>query len=1056
MSFQNEDQNSLDESANHELKKKLKISYTRDFLLSISELDACKELPSGFDRSLLSEFEDSSQDRQRNIGGLSMHNFRHTEYGSSPPTRGDISSYSRGNYGRWEARSSGRSDRDSDSQSEWDSDSGKRFSNQSRKSWQDPEHDGLLGSGSFPRPTGHPPELSAPKFQANGMYQLNRSNEPYHPPRPYKAPHSRRETNDSYNDETFGSLEDTSEDRAEEERKRRASFELMRKEQQKAFQEKQKLYPDKNKDNFDITSLLDDDEKRLVNRSNDSVEPTLTLSASSNGSEKSSFLAHTHSATRPLVPPGFTSTVLERNLVAKSTVKTNAAEVEQPELRDFTSNHLFGIHSENKEEKLSTKPADINHLHDGSHVLKEKILLSSGADVDMEVGKGDELRRKSALLETLEASDGGEAIQLNAEVKGKETMRTFNQDNSNCILDKLFGSALTSNGGNTSNAVEPDQEADDSLSQHAFQSSKFAHWFVEEEKKPSDNFTHRPNDLNSLIVGGEKGGLLTPEVKTTQHDGPDFHFQNAESVDGHMISNVPYNTIGKSEQPYNSDNSEVVQAVLTCEDIEQSILSQAGETGSSLQQPMQDKDFDVKTGESNKNIDDHASHHLLLLLQKGTCQKDMEPSSIVDEDSTDKFQKTEGVSMGDKLDNSGETSRDVSNSSKSLTLQTLFGTAFMKELQSVGAPLSVQRGSVESAGVNVSDSRLFSFPDSDIPPTGELALNRHGSGVLLSDKIHQPKPNRFEEQWLGYDDPQIDVNLSQVRSELSKSVGFNVPTNIHLPEEDSLITVGDPLQSFISAGNSAKTELSRDASVGIAGKLAALSPAFRDERHIGNQEGLAYPRGPYDVRESGIPYHNLNVHRTSPQLHPSQLNHMGPMFNQLDSRTPHISSYKKFMTPEGMVHRESPPNHQFPGNMLRPPFEQPSTGLSGFDPPVHHSMLQQMHMPGNLPPPHLLRGFPQGTPLPAHPSNPRTGFMQEPNPMQGLPFSGPQQPSFGGPGMPLPAPDVAGGRNHPEALQRLFEMELGSNSKPIHPFAAAGGHSQGMYGQELDLGFGYR
>jgi len=38
-----------------------------------------------------------------------------------------------------------------------------------------------------------------------------------------QAPHSRRETNDSYNDETFGSLEYTSEDRAEEERKRRGN-----------------------------------------------------------------------------------------------------------------------------------------------------------------------------------------------------------------------------------------------------------------------------------------------------------------------------------------------------------------------------------------------------------------------------------------------------------------------------------------------------------------------------------------------------------------------------------------------------------------------------------------------------------------------------------------------------------------------------------------------------------------------------------------------------------------------------------------------------------------
>ena len=43
----------------------------------------------------------------------------------------------------------------------------------------------------------------------------------------FQAPHSRRETNDSYNDETFGSLEYTSEDRAEEERKRRGNYSFL-------------------------------------------------------------------------------------------------------------------------------------------------------------------------------------------------------------------------------------------------------------------------------------------------------------------------------------------------------------------------------------------------------------------------------------------------------------------------------------------------------------------------------------------------------------------------------------------------------------------------------------------------------------------------------------------------------------------------------------------------------------------------------------------------------------------------------------------------------------
>lgn len=72
---------------------------------------------------MVSEFEDASQERQRETGGLPNHNFRRHEYSSSPPTRGDMNSHSRGVHGRWESRSSGssaRSDRDGDSHSEWD------------------------------------------------------------------------------------------------------------------------------------------------------------------------------------------------------------------------------------------------------------------------------------------------------------------------------------------------------------------------------------------------------------------------------------------------------------------------------------------------------------------------------------------------------------------------------------------------------------------------------------------------------------------------------------------------------------------------------------------------------------------------------------------------------------------------------------------------------------------------------------------------------------------------------------------------------------------------
>ncbi|CAL0308436.1 unnamed protein product [Lupinus luteus] len=98
----------------------------------------------------------------------------------------------------------------------------------------------------------------------------------------------------------------------------------MRKEHQNAFQEKQKLNQGKNKDAFDISSLVDENDKRLVKR-NESTEPHVILSALSADSEKSS-LAHIASTSRPLVPLGFASTLLERNLGVKLSTNNHAIE----------------------------------------------------------------------------------------------------------------------------------------------------------------------------------------------------------------------------------------------------------------------------------------------------------------------------------------------------------------------------------------------------------------------------------------------------------------------------------------------------------------------------------------------------------------------------------------------------------------------------------------------------------------------------------------------------------------------------------------------------------
>lgn len=56
-----------------------------------------------------------------------------------------------------------------------------------RRSWQSNDHDGLLGSGSFPRPSGFAAGMMASKGRGDDHFQLKKSNEPYHPPRPYKV-----------------------------------------------------------------------------------------------------------------------------------------------------------------------------------------------------------------------------------------------------------------------------------------------------------------------------------------------------------------------------------------------------------------------------------------------------------------------------------------------------------------------------------------------------------------------------------------------------------------------------------------------------------------------------------------------------------------------------------------------------------------------------------------------------------------------------------------------------------------------------------------------------
>lgn len=100
----------------------------------------------------------------------------------------------------------------------------------------------------------------------------------------------------------------------------------MRKEQHRAFQESHKSNPVKQRDEFDILMQLDEakDDKKLLNTSS-GFDESISLQSSKNDREKS-FPSQT-TVSRPLVPPGFTSTVLEKNFGSRSSVNPHLLEV---------------------------------------------------------------------------------------------------------------------------------------------------------------------------------------------------------------------------------------------------------------------------------------------------------------------------------------------------------------------------------------------------------------------------------------------------------------------------------------------------------------------------------------------------------------------------------------------------------------------------------------------------------------------------------------------------------------------------------------------------------
>ncbi|KZV37411.1 hypothetical protein F511_01279 [Dorcoceras hygrometricum] len=1042
MSVDNEDQNYRhNASGNVEaVLKDPKLSYTREFLLSLSNLDVCRRLPSGFDESLLSEFDGTSQsipDRPRIPGSLPLQSLRRSQYGSSPPTQGDSGNYSRGIHGKWESRSSGKSERDNDSQSDRDSESGRRLGNQARGSWQTREHDGLLGSGSFPRPFGNASGMSAPKTRTNEHYQLSKSNEPYHPPRPYKAlPHSRRDT-DSYNDETFGSMECTSEDRAEEERKRRASFEIMRKEQQKVLQEKQKSNLENQKDGMsDLCEDLDDSKE-----------------------EKGHFASH---SSRPLVPPGFRNNVLDNNSGVKSLIHPPLSEVRKPVTGVILSDPGANLVQNNRKDGLEQQLSLEIDLVDGqpAEKIKHPDLLNkddtrnllTGLDVSAPLlGMKDHISRSSSHLNFHGTLDDFGIVELDVNKVSEDTVSESNQNYSTSALENFFCSTLSMNSGGSTSAERHDGRHDDTWVPDSVPSSKFAQWFFDEVKSV-DTSSGRPNDLLSLIVSGDKGRCQISDSEAVELFPPDFSSKTSEQSDQFKLDIVSTDN-GVANQLGINNDEETIPAVLTCEDLEQSILSEySGKSKAGLSVSKGWSSSGANTEQQNVHVDGHASIHLLSLLQKGTEQS---VNSGVDINLGDKTSGSQecNVETTANIPKWEEDNSNVPSSVNTLTLETLFGTAFMKELQSVEAPVSVKRVSIGSAQIDTPDPPRLPFPVSDnglsSPRRNEFGLQRPSQdyGILASNHKQQAKPSKAG-NWNGFDGSLTDVTSSKHHTEAAPMhIGFQEDAETQLPDLSS-ISSSDPhdqwISRFMSIGSSSNNvNSSLDGHVDIMDKLASFS-SVKDQQLMGGSEKRHFVRDPYESMESHIPYRNLQMQQSLPQFQTPQMSQVRPLYHQLESHPAHMNPQMKLRGTETMFNHDSVASNQIQSIMNRPSFPHHNVRVAGLEIPAHHSVLhQQIPMSGNHPP-HMLPEFSRG-------GNQAAFFLPEMNKMQNYSF-GHHVPEIGNRGVPYT--DINSGGNPSEAFRRLIEMERRANSKQSHPFAPS--NNRGSHGYEPDMGFQYR
>ncbi|XP_024402049.1 uncharacterized protein [Physcomitrium patens] len=563
------------------------------------------------------------------------------------------------------------------------------------------ERDGLLGSGIRP-----PPQAHARISRSTGNYQPSRS--------PIKTGggatpiFGRREDTDIVNDETFGLSEIYTDDRSDQERKRRESFELMRKEQHRKVQEQKQ--PAKTSENS------------TVNRKHDENSLWDNVSCQSPPLSPTGKVAVTPpipTPPRPAVPPGFLKVALQR-------FSSNQVLPQQDDDAQGAHNHPSKENLVKDHPLLNSNEADdSSSLHSGSSVgdvTEVKCATPIAKEMIIEL---DVIETKTVVTEVKEDCAANCSLPSGGSLSGKNApgMWNFNVEGQDgdaisdtlstgdkssirkeSLLDKLFGNTIPTVIDDVLpthlSRDEPHMAApeEDNFPGSVTKSSKFAHWFHAEEAKLTASQTNSSKNLMSIFGSREKPNNNVFLKKDFEHSGvfapiikPGFNVglpmpvgssvEDIEKVFAAMgevpttsnLAKYKNDSTGKSITP-NKQPPAAPPVFMTCEDIEQALLAEAAEADtkavSSRAPPL------VPVVVAPPNDAENASQHLLSLLKRPPILETGLSSKALAMEAGSQSLSSELPRNKPELGNN--------RANEVPTLESLFGKAFMNELQSFG------------------------------------------------------------------------------------------------------------------------------------------------------------------------------------------------------------------------------------------------------------------------------------------------------------------------------------------------------------------------------------